>query len=399
MIEKVLGPTQTIGSTFEQPMERSHNLGKQKVSRRAVCGGGHNDPHKSRVSGLRRTMVETAIQKKRKRATKEEVDLALINAKRIKTDPEPLIEVVEEKDQERPDIDRSASHDESCTVDFTQNDMVSEYVNECMCHYLTHTQLHMFVSYMYLCVQEQPEDDDIELTPEQHVALEIEHTDAELQELRELRESQPKRFEPTWEKAPRLISVLVGTGYELDATVTDTGAMGWECPDLAKWAKKPTVDTTCNMVLRYGYGGSVVVVINQGHERTEYKYSVEHQYLVAISCDEDDSSNCVIQLEFCQPMSLWRRTDGAAWTKCPIDDRKHANLARACHLTLSFSVRSDYYKVVEGLKAMGPPGQTEYLMSVGVNQSSTQVSHSLSHHSLSHMNTHTHVQANSHSQT
>ena len=224
--------------------------------------------------------------------------------------------------------------------------------------------------------EQQEDDDDVDLTPEQQAALTIEHTDAELQELREIRERRAKRFEPTWDKAPRLRSVLVGTGYDLKATVTDDGALGWECPDSAKWAEEPTADTACNMVLRYGYGGNVTVVINQGHERTDYKYSVEHKHLVAISCD---ISNFSIQLEFCHPMSLWRRGNGAEWIKCPLDDRKHANLAKACHLTLTFSSGPDYEKVVEGLKAMGPPGQTAYLMSLDVNQSSTQVSLSHTH--------------------
>ena len=227
---------------------------------------------------------------------------------------------------------------------------------------------------MYLCLQDEQEDDDIELTAEQHSALEREHTEAELQELRELRESQPTRFEPTWEQSPRLFSVIVGTGYELDATVTNTGGMGWECPDNAKWAEKPTADTTCNMVLRYGHGGSVVVVINQGSEMTDYKYSVEYKNLVAISCqepsDDGDNSNCIIQFEFCHPISLWRRV-GAVWNKCPSDDLQHANLSRACHLTISFSIRIDYFKVVEGLKAMGPPGQTDYLMAIAVDESNT----------------------------
>ena len=138
MIEELLGPAQTIGSTFEQPMERSHNLGKQKVSRRAVCAGGHKDPHKCRVSGLRRTMVETAIQKKRKRSTKEEVDLALINAKRIKKDPDAKIEVVEEKEQESPDVDSTTS-EESSPIDFAQEEEVFIMFLHCM---RAHTRMH-----------------------------------------------------------------------------------------------------------------------------------------------------------------------------------------------------------------------------------------------------------------
>ena len=86
MIERVLSASQTIGSTFEQPIERAHDLGKQKVSRRSICGAGHGNPHLSRESGLRRTAIETAIQKKRRRCTRDEVDSALVDAKRIKVE-------------------------------------------------------------------------------------------------------------------------------------------------------------------------------------------------------------------------------------------------------------------------------------------------------------------------
>ena len=84
MIDRVIASHQTMGSTYEQPMERAHDLGKQKVSRRAVCCGGNGDPHKAREAGLRRVAVETAIQKKRRRSSREEVDRALVESKRIK---------------------------------------------------------------------------------------------------------------------------------------------------------------------------------------------------------------------------------------------------------------------------------------------------------------------------
>ena len=155
MIEEVIGPTQTIGSTFEQPIERSHNLGKQKVSRRSMCGGGHKDPHLYRESGLRRTMGETAIQKKGKRASKEEIQLALVNAKKSKNDPDvievetdPVIQE-EETPEQYPVIGRPM--DVPSAVDYPRDDMVSSVVTSILNDMVSSVYIECTDTYIQTC--------------------------------------------------------------------------------------------------------------------------------------------------------------------------------------------------------------------------------------------------------